>query len=288
MSFLASSFDFGAVIIRLKATPQTVAQLLERKQHSSIKAFMGSAVHSTFYESMKDVLGESTTGYLHDLSNDKPFSVSDIFHPYLDQAFRSTVVVGTEIWVRWVGLSSELLGALQTCCTRLPSFRLDHCEWQVMGVDWENRVWGQRWHTAHVIQRRQSRIRFIRLRMITPMLLKSGGVEPYLSPDARLIFGEGLLRRWMMYSHAPEPPQDFQAFLRERVKIVRKHTYIKSEMLRTPQRGLMGQVLYRVEATTPHENECASYLNALAFYAQYAGVGKKTTNGLGMVYAHTR
>jgi CRISPR-associated endoribonuclease Cas6 len=112
---------------------------------------------------------------------------------------------------------------------------------------------------------------------------KAWGKKIVVLPEPRLVFGS-LARSWN--DLAPPPLQvdrrALMAYVDEHVVVKRLHG-LETQMLRfrrSPQVGFTGQVTYGLMA----ENEAARcQLNALADFAFYAGVGMKTTMGMGQV-----
>jgi CRISPR-associated endoribonuclease Cas6 len=109
------------------------------------------------------------------------------------------------------------------------------------------------------------------------------GKKVVVLPQPDLVFGS-LARSW---NNLAPPPlgvdrDALMAYLREHV-VVKRLCGLETQMLRfrrSPQVGFVGQVTYGLMA----EDEAArSQLNALADFAFYAGVGMKTTMGMGQV-----
>jgi len=110
---------------------------------------------------------------------------------------------------------------------------------------------------------------------------KEWGKKVVVLPEPDLVFGN-LARSWN--SLAPSPLQldrdALMSYVEEHVVVKRVHK-LETQMLRfsrSPQIGFVGQVTYGLMA----EDEAARrQLNALADFAFYAGVGMKTTMGMG-------
>jgi CRISPR-associated endoribonuclease Cas6 len=127
----------------------------------------------------------------------------------------------------------------------------------------------------------------IRLDFTSPTAFSFGqkdwGKKVVVLPQPELVFGS-LARSWN--NLAPPPLQidrdALMAYLEEHV-VVKRLQGLDTQMLRfrrAPQVGFVGQVTYGLMA----DNEPARCeLNALAGFAFYAGVGMKTTMGMGQV-----
>jgi CRISPR-associated endoribonuclease Cas6 len=110
---------------------------------------------------------------------------------------------------------------------------------------------------------------------------KEWGKKVWVLPDPSPVFGS-LVRSWN--NLAPPPLQvdrdALMSYVEEHVVVKRLHR-LETQMLRfrrSPQVGFVGQVTYGLMA----EDEAARcQLNALADFAFYAGVGMKTTMGMG-------
>ena len=128
----------------------------------------------------------------------------------------------------------------------------------------------------------------IALDFITPVAFSFGqkewGKKIVVLPEPTLVFGS-LARSWNNLS-----PPSLQVDRKALMTYVGEHVVVKrlqgleTQMLRfrhSPQVGFVGQVKYGLMA----DNEPARcQLNALADFAFYAGVGMKTTQGMGQVH----
>jgi CRISPR-associated endoribonuclease Cas6 len=282
-----TTYDFGAVVIRLQADAHTLANLRTRKPRAEISAFMGRASHEAFYRTAKTLLGDEPTALIHDTSAVMPFTTSDLFRPHLDLPFRGRVTVGTEVWLRWTGLSTGVMGMLNQLPGTLDTLELDRARWQVMRVEQHDPLWGGGRHAAVLIQHSEQLPppRWIAVDFLTPTLFKSRGVEAYDIPEPRLVFGESLVHRWQIYSAQTAIPAGYRDFLSTHVHLVRNRTHKISVMMKTAQVGLQGRAIYAVDADA--DPSCARLLRTMATYARYAAVGRKTTMGFGMVYTRT-
>lgn len=122
----------------------------------------------------------------------------------------------------------------------------------------------------------QMRIMF---EFITPTTFKKGKYD-WLIPDPKLIF-KGLIRKWQTFS-------DFgiDIDLREVVKnkVIVAGAWIGTKRIEFSDFGWVGGFTGSVILHLDTEEERAlRWLNALARFAEFAGVGRKTTMGLGQV-----
>jgi CRISPR-associated endoribonuclease Cas6 len=112
---------------------------------------------------------------------------------------------------------------------------------------------------------------------------KAWGKKVIVLPDPALVFGS-LIRSWNGLAPAPlQVDKDaLAAYLEEHV-VVKRIERLETRMLhfsRSPQVGFVGQVAYGLMAA---DEAARCQLNALADFAFYAGVGMKTTMGMGQV-----
>ncbi len=113
----------------------------------------------------------------------------------------------------------------------------------------------------------------------TPTTFKKGEMD-YPLPDPRLIF-KGLIRKWVTFSDV-RINIDLRNVIDEKIEIMgvwirtKKVTFSKLGKLT----GFTGRVVFYVNS----ENETIlKWLNVLGKFSEFAGVGRKTTMGFGMV-----
>lgn len=121
----------------------------------------------------------------------------------------------------------------------------------------------------------------VALSFVSPTAFNINGQYFSLFPEPLLVW-ESLLRVWNLY--APESLQMERQVLRE---FVHNHVSVSACELSTrtlhypkyTQKGFMGTCTY----TISHGDEKAKHIACLAAFAPYAGVGYKTTMGMGQV-----
>lgn len=126
--------------------------------------------------------------------------------------------------------------------------------------------------------------RDVTLEFLSPTAFNFGqqdwGKQFVILPEPALVF-ESLLRTWNAYSPAPFAEEPLKTYLADHVVV--KRYKAESHMLRYPrhfQVGFTGTVTCGLMAK---DDEVCRQLNALADFAFYAGVGYKTTMGMGQV-----
>ncbi|MBM7865804.1 CRISPR-associated endoribonuclease Cas6 [Heliobacterium gestii] len=115
----------------------------------------------------------------------------------------------------------------------------------------------------------------IHVRFLTPTSFRQRGTQVVL-PIPELVFGS-LLRRWNQYSPMPFPESLAEEFAAIRI---RKHN-IRTELYRFDRYkiiGFAGDVVFEFATTNP---VTPILFNALARFAEYSGVGYKSTMGMG-------
>lgn len=118
----------------------------------------------------------------------------------------------------------------------------------------------------------------LRLRFLTPTVFRSGGQRNVALPLPGLVFGS-LLARWNGFSPLPLPAE-LRAAAEEGLLIARYS--LQTRLLdfgRYKEIGFVGECEYEPAPGLPPET--AGQLAALAAFAFYAGVGAKTSMGMG-------
>lgn len=101
--------------------------------------------------------------------------------------------------------------------------------------------------------------------------------KSHLLPEARLVFGS-LVRRWRQFDGLEIPDLRMEDVAVISVKIQAQ----KRMLSRYVQYGFTGYALYRV----PEDVAC--WYHALAMFAEYSGVGQRTSQGFGRVIYATK
>jgi CRISPR-associated endoribonuclease Cas6 len=119
------------------------------------------------------------------------------------------------------------------------------------------------------------------LRFASPTAFSVGNRRFALFPEPLLVW-DSLVRTWNRY--APEILHLDKPAIRE---FVAQHVAVTDYLLQTTtlyfphsvQKGFIGTCTYTIQQSS--ENEQALHLAALASFARFAGVGSKTTMGMG-------
>lgn len=251
---------------------------LEAKATLKLKGLGGEALHALFFRVLRQS-GSKITQLLHD-ADVKPFSLS----PVLDGGKRhggSTVVEAGRAIVFRVGLlSDELLNAVAA------AFFVPLAAGDVLGlsgkpvvvssIDIGSEFAGPTTFSRLLADSPKSDT--LIMDFLTPTTFKSGGIQ-IVFPEPRLVFSS-LLGRWNAFSDVPLSEE-----YTERFSAVMVASYdLQTELVhfsRYKVVGFKGWVEYRLPADC--ETDFQRAVHALARFAAYAGVGAKTTMGLGQV-----
>jgi CRISPR-associated endoribonuclease Cas6 len=114
---------------------------------------------------------------------------------------------------------------------------------------------------------------------ITPISFKKGNID-YPLPDPKIFF-KSLINKWNYFSPF-RIEVDLRKVLEEKLCIVysKIRTYKIKLSLGSAVTGFKGKVVFYGKGLTDEE---LKWLNILGHFSRYAGVGRKTTMGLGMV-----
>jgi CRISPR-associated endoribonuclease Cas6 len=123
---------------------------------------------------------------------------------------------------------------------------------------------------------------FIAMNFSTATTFSLGGRQFCIFPEPTLIWGS-LLRVWNRYApeHLYFERYEIRTTLEKHVSVMAcrlHHAYLHFPTY--VQKGFLGWCSYRIDA----DQLLAQQLTSLAAFAQYAGVGYKTTMGMGQVY----
>lgn len=249
---------------------------------TSIPASMGHQAHALFLDLVRQV-DPALSSRLHDEQDYRPFTVSMLNGANIrgDTVFleagqvhrlRVTLLDGGPLWQRLsahfleAGPITLYLGQATFQLTRVlstpaadPSGWAGHTDWQTLAACTPRHA--------------------ITMRFASPCAFSMGDRRFALFPEPILVW-DSLMRTWNRY--APEVLRIDKSAMRDFVK---QHVTISDYHLRTTclyfprysQTGFTGTCNYAVET----HKEYAAQLMVLAEFARYAGIGYKTTMGMG-------
>lgn len=111
----------------------------------------------------------------------------------------------------------------------------------------------------------------LRLEFLTPTVIARDSL-PHLLPETALVFGS-LIRRWRQCGGPEVPGLRYEETAVVGVRITDRRVALENHA----QRGFTGRVAYRVP------DDLGAWYHALADFADYAGVGRRTSQGFGRV-----
>lgn len=157
----------------------------------------------------------------------------------------------------------------------------------VLGTPQSTQPWANFCNYEQLYAQASSENRRLTLQFCTPTAFRQGKYDSSM-PTAERVFGS-LLRRWNAYSGLEFPKeilaavQDSQVNIRTEVAVDPRSQFQHTGARVNPCNrftGCVGKVTFQILGrVTP---ETVRQLNALADFALYAGVGRKTTMGMGM------
>jgi CRISPR-associated endoribonuclease Cas6 len=259
---------------------------LRAKEETFVPLIMGRLVHVLFFNLMNQ-FDPGLSTQLHNQPGYRPFTLSllsDVsrqgqsFKLRREQPYylRVTLLDGGNLWHR---LSTHFLesgpvlvqlGPANLQLTRMLSTpAADPTGW-AGSTDWQTLI-------------NTPAVRLITIQFFSPTAFNMGNREFELFPKPPLVW-ESLLRVWNTYApdHLKLEKQGIRAFLMKRVAVT--NCNLSTDILYYPQyvqKGFVGTCTYVVLEESP----CASHLATLAAFARFAGVGHKTTMGMGQARA---
>ncbi len=236
----------------------------------------GQSLHG-FFLSLLARRNPALAERLHDVDGPMPFSLGP-FETRDGPADRATLRAGVDYSFRVNLLEKELLAeataALFEIQTAGAPLALDGVPVRLTAI--AAAAAGRPYLSFAAVAAAAAKQREIALEFLSPTAFRVEGVN-FVFPLPRLVFSS-LLRRWNAYSDRPFPPDLERAF--EAVMVSDYHLETVRLSLRGFKwTGFTGSVAY----TLPRDLSLSQVLaiNCLALFAGYAGVGWKTTMGMG-------
>lgn len=281
-----SQQTFYSTIIRLQA-----------QQAGSLPATQGRLANAAFLRLIEAVDPE-LAGYLHDSNQRKPFTVSPLNGFGKPHNGRVKLPVGQQLWLRFTLLNSQLFTTLTAYLLSVqaawPKIRLGDISFIITEMlttpgshPWANYNSVEQLIAVSDAEAQRDDLRDITIEFASPTVFSFGKrdglgkwMEPFPTPE--LFFGS-LASVW---NHQIEKPAVDSSAIQEYAKqTVAVGLYrMKSQVFRywgQPQIGAVGEVSYQLR---DRDNlPLRQWLNRLANFAFYSGVGYKTTMGMGQV-----
>ncbi|MFN6476023.1 CRISPR-associated endoribonuclease Cas6 [Nostoc sp. DedQUE07] len=249
----------------------------------------GRHLHALFLTLVSSV--DSTLGdRLHDSTADKAFTLSPLQinssllkggkGAKLQYSHQQPIPAGTPCWWRISLLDDTLFGKLTQLWLNLNPNRPWHLGpadlyiTSIQGTPQSIQPWANASTYAQLYEEASDRNSSINLSFSTPTAFRQGQYDTTL-PTRESVFNS-LLSRWNKYSGIEFTQIAIESIFPSFVNI---HTEILADS-RSKFIGIIGEVNYKILGEI--EPIQIKQINALADFALYSGVGRKTTMGMGM------
>ncbi|MBH8553479.1 CRISPR-associated endoribonuclease Cas6 [Nostocaceae cyanobacterium CENA357] len=245
------------------------------------------ALFLTLVSSVDTALGDR----LHDSTADKAFTLSPLQTnspllkggkggSKLQHSHQQPIPAGTPCWWRISLLDDTLFGKLTQLWLNLNPNRPWHLGpadlyiTSIQGTPQSMQPWANAKTYAQLYEEASDRHSTIDLTFSTPTAFRQGKYDTTL-PTRECVFNS-LLSRWNKYSG-----MEFSSIAIESIfpSFVNIHTEILADS-RSKFIGIIGEVSYRILGEVQPIQ--IKQINALADFVLYAGIGRKTTMGMGM------
>ncbi|HEY9847967.1 MAG TPA: CRISPR-associated endoribonuclease Cas6 [Leptolyngbyaceae cyanobacterium] len=250
----------------------------------------GRHLHALFFNLVSSVdrkLGD----YLHQSTADKAFTVSPLQPQHrqikpgikentLQWEHQKAIPTGTSCWWRISLLDDTLFSQLTQLWLNINPEHPWHLGpadlyiTRILGTPQANQPWANANSYAEIYQQASETNRVISLNFATPTAFRQGQFDTAL-PARECVFNS-LLHRWNKYSQIEIDSIAIESIFPSFVDI-------RTEVLadsRSKFIGIVGEVVYRLLGDV--EPLAIKQINALADFALYSGVGRKTPMGMGM------
>ncbi|NJN86234.1 MAG: CRISPR-associated endoribonuclease Cas6 [Leptolyngbyaceae cyanobacterium SL_7_1] len=267
--------------------PHSLILNLQPRSPISPNYLTGKHLHALFLtlvSSVDQALGDR----LHEQKSEKTFTLSPL--QVSDRTQRGhrlrwehsrPIAAGTACWWRIALLDDSLFGHLTPLWLNLnPShpWHLGAADLQiisVLGTPQSTQPWANFSSYAELYQHASDHTRQITFAFSTPASFRQGKYDSAL-PTRECVFNS-LLNRWNRHSGIPFPETLIEY-------LFPSFFDIQTELIQYPEgksAGCVGTISYRILGDA--DGTAIQQLNTLADFALYAGVGRKTPMGMGMV-----
>jgi CRISPR-associated endoribonuclease Cas6 len=248
----------------------------------------GRHLHALFLTLVSSV-DKELGSYLHDSKADKAFTLSPLqitrnspIHKRHQLKFQhqEAISTGTPCWWRISLLDDALFSKLTQLWLNLNPQQPWHLGsadlyiTSIQGTPQSTQPWANACTYTQLYQQASDSERIISINFATPTAWRQGKYDTTL-PTRESVF-KSLLSRWNKYSKIEFENLDFDSIFPSFINI---HTEIVPDS-RSKFIGVVGEVSYRIMGDV--EAIQIKKINALADFALYAGIGRKTTMGMGM------
>ena len=240
------------------------------------------ALFLTLVSSVDQALGDR----LHEQKTEKAFTLSPLqvgrpLREQLQWEYRQPVAAGAPCWWRVALLDDALFGHLTPLWLNLnPAhpWHLGPADLQIVGIlgtAQSTQPWANFCAYDQLYEQASESNRQLNFRIYTPATFRQGKYDSAL-PTRESVF-QSLLHRWNRYSGMTFPESLIELLFPSFFEI-------RSELVVHPEgkwAGCVGTIGYRILGDA--DAMAIKQLNTLADFALYAGIGRKTPMGMGMM-----
>jgi CRISPR-associated endoribonuclease Cas6 len=249
------------------------------------KFLTGRHHHALFLDLVKSV-DPKLAGLLHGQTTDKAFALSVLQTPHRDRNLLQwqhdrSISAGTPCWWRISLLDDSLFSKLAHLWLSIDP----HQPWHigqvglqmvsVISTPQSDRDWASFSTYQQLYAQASSTERQIQFSFYTPTTFRVSKYDCAM-PTKETVFNS-LLKRWNLYSNIPFPKEIIEPIYPSFFNI-RTEIAIDS---RSKLIGCVGDITFQILGNV--DPETIQQINTLADFALYAGVGRKTPMGMGMV-----
>jgi CRISPR-associated endoribonuclease Cas6 len=250
-----------------------------------IGSLTGKHLHALFLTLVSSV-NQELGDRLHEQKTEKPFTLSPLqisrqSNAELQWDYRRAIPAGQSCWWRISLLDDALFGNLSKLWLNLNPSQPWHLGpahlniTSILGTPQSTQPWANYCAYPQIYEQASETDRQIAFRFCTPATFRQGKFDSAL-PTRDCIFNS-LLKRWNRYSDRTFS----DAWLEN---LFPSFFDIRTEVVSNPDgkcAGCVGTISYRILGDVAPE--AIKQINTLADFALYAGVGRKTPMGMGMV-----
>ena len=253
-------------------------------------ALMPKTLGNAFYAALLQLIDQHDPALavvLHDNQGPKPFTTSPLQGPQMPRGTQVLIRANEAYWLRVTSIDPQLSQVIAAIEAKPPAtLRLHNGQFDVMQMSsqpqdhpWAGRTPYDALYNAAVRHHSRSRPQ-VTVQFKSPTAFSSQGRTQVL-PLPRLVFGS-LLQRWNSYAPFALDENLVEEFdleidiLQHDLKTVMLH-FRRYQL----QLGFVGKCTFGARKGV--EDELIWAMRLLAFFAVYAGVGTRTTMGMGQV-----
>ncbi|WP_368493436.1 CRISPR-associated endoribonuclease Cas6 [Marinitoga sp. 1154] len=259
---------FYSVVVELKALETGV-----------IPTYPGKKIHGMFFNVLKKA-SEEVSKKLHQNFNNKAFTVSSFLGKKVDEPV--SIMKNKRYYIRLTFLNEKIFNLFTVTMFKNKIFKkeiyIENIKFSILRVifDEEQSKWAGVLSIDELLSKKDYSNK-IKLKFYTPTLFRVG--DKHLRyPDAKKIY-TGLLNKFNKYSEYKFNESIKEEFSNIKIinkRIRKKRVFINNFYLE----GFVGDVEFEI---SQGNNELLKIVNILSEFSFYAGIGYKTTMGMGQV-----